>query len=273
MVASTNSEAYSQILYDVDDDLAVITLNRPERLNAWTYPMMGELFRAVAAANADPRIGAIVLTGAGRGFCAGADVQAVFKAQADGADTKTARAEAPAERVDGTDWVSVVRNAKPIVAAVNGPAYGIGLTMVLPCDFIVASTDAKLSCAFIKMGIVPELASSTFLVRRCGWGAASDLMLSGRAVTAEEAMQLRLVDDVVPADALLAAAKARARSYGANSETALHFVKELLTQNACETDIAAVQRREGALLAKAFVSAEHREAIAAFTEKRAPRFR
>jgi enoyl-CoA hydratase/carnithine racemase len=256
--------AYSQITYEVDSDVAVIMLNRPERLNAWTYPMMGEMFHAVATANADPRIGAIVLSGTGRGFCAGADVKEVFES--------TNGSEAVAPRVAGTDWVSVVRTAKPMVAAVNGPAYGIGLTLVLPCDFIVASSAAKLSCAFIKMGIVPELASSTFLARRCGWGAASDLMLSGRAVDAAEALRLRLVDEVAEPDDLLITAKVRARSYGANSETALRFVKELLTQNACETNLAEVQRREGALLAEAFKSPEHREAIAAFNEKRAPKF-
>jgi enoyl-CoA hydratase/carnithine racemase len=267
MDQSNSPHGYSQITYESDGDVAVIMLNRPERLNAWTYPMMGEMFRAVAAANADPRIGAIVLSGTGRGFCAGADVQEVFSARTE------AEPEPTAPRVTGTDWVDVVRTAKPIVAAINGPAYGIGLTLVLPCDYIVASSVAKLSCAFIKMGIVPELASSTFLVRRCGWGTASDLMLSGRAVDASEALRLRLVDEVAEPDELLTAAKARARSYGENSETALRYVKELLTQNACETNLVEVQRREGALLAKAFKSPEHSEAISAFTEKRAPKFR
>jgi enoyl-CoA hydratase/carnithine racemase len=268
MEQASAAPVYSQITYEVDVDVAVIMLNRPERLNAWTYPMMGEMFHAVATANADPRVGAIVLSGTGRGFCAGADVKEVFES------TTPSETAAPATpRVAGTDWVSVVRSAKPMVAAINGPAYGIGLTLALPCDFIVASSVAKLSCAFIKMGIVPELASSTFLARRCGWGAASDLMLSGRAVDANEALRLRLVDEVTEPDELLAAAKVRARSYGANSETALRFVKELLTQNACETDLAEVQRREGALLAEAFKSPGHREAIAAFTEKRAPKFR
>jgi enoyl-CoA hydratase/carnithine racemase len=229
MDQSQTSGAYSQITYEVDGDLAVIMLNRPERLNAWTYPMMGEMFRAVATANADASVGAIVLSGTGRGFCAGADVNEVF---ASGSDSDASRAT--------TSWRQVSRNC-PV----------------------------RLS----RWGSFPNWHRQRFLARRCGWGAASDLMLSGRAVDAAEAFRLRLVDEIAEPEELLAAAKVRARSYAANSETALRFVKELLTQNACETDLVEVQRREGALLAKAFKSPEHSEAIAAFTEKRAPKFR
>ena len=256
--------AYTQITYDTDGDVGVLTLNRPAKLNAWTHTMSEELIEAISAANADPAIGALVMTGAGRGFCAGADVSAVFQARADGDESSV--------KPRG-NWVQTVRTCKPIVAAVNGATYGIGLTMILPFDNIVASSEAKLSCAFIKMGIVPELGSSTFLVRRAGWGVASDLMLSGRAVDADEALRIGLVDVVVEPDALLDAAKARARTYGANSDTALRYVKELLTLNAVETDISLVQQREGELLAKAFESPEHKEAITAFQEKRAPKFR
>jgi enoyl-CoA hydratase/carnithine racemase len=257
------TDTYEQIRTRVDGDVLIVTLHRPEKLNAWTYVMQGELVDAITKANHDPAIGAIVITGEGRGFCAGADMSAVFQA----------RGSEGATRGLGTDWISFVRQSKPVVGAINGPAYGVGLTLVLPVDFLVMSADAKLSCAFIKMGIVPELASSTFLVRRAGWGAASDLMLSGRAIDAAEARELRVVDEVVAAADLLDAAIVRARSYAANSATALRFVKQLLTENACETDLSLVQKRETTLLAQAFESPEHKEAVAAFLEKRPPKFR
>ena len=170
-------------------------------------------------------------------------------------------------------WVKTVREAKPMVAAINGASIGVGLTQVLPMDFIVASDQAKLSCRFIKMGLVPELASSHFLVARCGFGAASELMLSGKTVTADEALQVRLVDRVVPHDALLAEAKAVARSMGENPQSALAMVKDLITQNMDEADIDLVQSREMASLLQCYESPEHKEAIAAFVEKRDPDFR
>ena len=205
--------SYETILTDVQDGVLVLTLNRPERLNAWTYQMGAELSAAVAAANEDDSIGAMVVTGAGRGFCAGADIEAVFKAQADG------------ENVRGDnqprDWVAEVRAAKPMVAAINGAAIGVGLTQVLPMDYLIAADNAKLSVRFVKMGLVPELASSRFLFARTGFGQASELMLSGRTVTGEEALALGLVDQVTAADALLPTAIEVARGMGENPQAAL----------------------------------------------------
>ena len=170
-------------------------------------------------------------------------------------------------------WVDLVRGSKPMVAAVNGAAVGIGLTMVLPMDFIVAAEGAKLSARFVKMGLVPELASSHYLVQRCGWGGASDLCLSGRLVEATEAQRMGLVDEVVAPDGLLDAAMARARSYGENPSPQLRMIKQLLSLNGTEPDTAVVQRRELAKLEEAYTSPEHKEAVAAFLEKRAPNFR
>ena len=257
---------YEQILREQRDDVVVLTLNRPEKLNAWTPRMSAELTDAIEQADADASVGAVVVTGAGRGFCAGADVSAVFDAQLSGDEP----AAAP---VRTRDWVELVRSTKPIVAAVNGPSIGVGLTMILPFDRIVVAESAKLSVRFVKMGLVPELASSSFLPQRCGIGVASDLMLSGRTVLGAEAAAIGLADEVTADDAVLDVAIERARSYGQNPAPQLRWIKQLLTQNAAETDPREVQRREIVALQLAYATPEHKEAVAAFLEKRPPVFR
>lgn len=257
---------YEQISSETRDGVVVLTLDRPERLNAWTPRMSAELIDAVEAADADPDVGAVVVTGAGRGFCAGADIEATFGAQLSGDEA----AAAPSGQ---RDWVEVVRSTKPILAAVNGPAVGLGLTLILPFDRIVASDQARFSLRFIKMGLVPELASSYYAPQRIGFAASSDLMLSGRMVEAAEARELGLVDELVAHDELVDATIERARSYAENPRPQLRWIKQLLTDNASESDTTAVQRREGELLARCYASPEHEEAVTAFVEKRPPRFR
>jgi enoyl-CoA hydratase/carnithine racemase len=258
---------YEQILQEQRDDIVLLTLNRPEKLNAWTPRMSAELVDAIEAADANASVGAVVVTGAGRGFCAGADVSAVFDAQLSG----EASSAPPPTRT--RDWVELVRSTKPIVAAVNGPAIGVGLTMILPFDRIVVAESAKLSVRFVKMGLVPELASSSILPQRCGFGAASDLMLSGRTVLGPEAVALGLADECVADDTVLDAAIERAASYAENPTPQLRWIKQLLAQNANEVDTREVQRREIAALQQAYETPEHKEAVAAFLEKRKPNFR
>ena len=257
---------YEQIRTERRGDVMLLLLNRPDRLNAWTPRMTAELTHAIEAADADAGIGAVVLSGEGRGFCAGADISAVFDAQLQGDD----QASVPQ---GGRDWIDLIRSTKPIVAAVNGPAIGMGLTMILSFDRIVVAEGAKLSIRFVKLGLVPELASSMFLPLRCGWGAASDLMLSGRTIQPEEALALGVVDEVVPPEQLLDVAIERARSYGANPTPQLRWIKQLLTQNVNETDTSAVQLREVRRVGQAYATPEHREAIAAYNERREPNFR
>ena len=267
--------SYEQIRYEQRDDLALITLDRPERLNAWTGRMGRELSDAFATANDERSVGAIVVTGEGRGFCAGADIQDAFKRDLDRADAKPADASANDDSKEPAlpDWVQLCRESKPLLAAVNGAAVGVGLTMILPFDQIIASDQAKLSCRFVKMGITPELASSHYLISRMGWGAASDLALTGRIVPADEALGLRLVDAVVPHDQLLDATFEKARQFSANPDPQLRMIKDLLTRNAVETDIDQIQRREIDALNTALATPEHREAVDAFLEKRDPKFR
>ena len=244
-----------------------ITMNRPERLNAWTYQMGAELQHAIEHGNDDANVDVFVLTGAGRGFCAGADIKDLFKNQADAGDDGSN--ERPAR-----DWVGLVRGAKPMIAAVNGAAVGVGLTQILPCDYIMASPDAKFSARFVKMGVVPELASSYYLVARAGFGLANRMMLTGETLGAVDAQRIGLVDELVAdADDLLPRAMQLAKQIGENPPRALGAVKALVTANMAEPDVKEVQKREMAALAEAYKSPEHHEAIAAFIEKRPPNFK
>ena len=229
------ADSYEQITSELRDRVLLLTLNRPEKLNAWTPRMMRELTDAITAANDDPSIGAIVVTGAGRGFCAGADMESVLA----GGDAGLGGVESSAG-----DWVGLCRSSKPLVAALNGAAIGVGITMVLPFDQIFAAKEAKISVRFVKLGIVPELASTHFLVARCGYGAASWLALSGDTILGEEAARLGLVDRVCEPSDLVDEAVAAAAVLAGNSSLAVRLIKNLLTENAAETDLTAAQARE-----------------------------
>ncbi len=263
---------YEQITVEDRGLVRIITRSRPEKLNAWTRRMSREMVDAIDDGNRSDAVGAFVFTGAGRGFCAGADIGGEFASGAS-ADNLDRRDDDDRNRGSDRDWVDLVRTSKPMVAAINGASVGVGLTLVLPMDQLVAGRSAKLSARFVRMGLVPELASSHFLVQRCGWGAASDLALSGRMASADEALALGLVDRVVDDADLLDTAIALAETYAANPPSAVRMIKELLTANGAEPDLAVVQRRESERLREAMRSPDHAEAIAAFMEKREPRFR
>ena len=265
--------SYHTIRYEARDEVALITLHRPERLNAWTPAMAAEQADAIRRANDDPAIGAIVMTGEGRGFCAGADMQDTFQTRIDGTDPGENTAAGQGGMPADLDWVKLVRQSKPLIAAVNGAAVGIGLTMILPFDVILASERAKFGMLFIKVGLVPELASTHFLVQRMGFGRASEMSLSGRIIGADEALAGGLVERVVAPDALLDGALALGRSIAANPPPQLLMTKQLFTENACATDLTAVQSRESELLRRCWETPEHKEAVQAFIEKRAPVFR
>jgi enoyl-CoA hydratase/carnithine racemase len=264
---------YQTITYERRDAVGVLTLNRPEKLNAWTPAMAVEQAHAIEAANADPQVGAIVMTGAGRGFCAGADMQDTFKARLDGKDPGDDTAGGVGGMPATLDWVGLLRRSKPIVAAVNGAAVGIGMTMVLPCDVILASDKAKFGMLFIKVGLVPELASTHFLVQRIGFGRASEMCLSGKLYGGAEAHAWGLADRLCAADELLPQALALAGEIAAHPDPQLRMIKELLSRNGSETDLGRVQRLESELLRECWKSAEHKEAVAAFLAKRPPKFR
>jgi enoyl-CoA hydratase/carnithine racemase len=264
---------YEQILYETRGEVALLTLNRPDRLNAWTPRMSVEQADAIERANADPAVGAIVMTGAGRGFCAGADVRDTFGERLEGRDPGDDTAGGQGGLPAGLDWVALLRRSKPIVAAVNGAAVGVGMTMVLPCDVIVASERARFGMFFVKMGLVPELASTYFLVQRMGFGRASEMCLSGRLYDAAEAHAAGLADHLAPHEAALERALEIARGFAANPDPQLRMIKELLSRNGSETDLGLVQRRETERLRECWKTPEHAEAVAAFLARRPPRFR
>jgi enoyl-CoA hydratase/carnithine racemase len=263
---------YDTILTEQRDEVLLITLNRPERLNAWTPHMAEELWDAMEMGNTDPGIGAMVMTGAGRGFCAGADMEDTFSVRIEGGDPGANTAEGQGGMPAGLDWVAYCRASKPLVAAINGAAVGVGITQVLPFDFIVASRTAKLGMGFIKVGLVPELASTHFLVQRMGFGRASEMALSGRLLMADEAFASGLVDRVVELEQLVDEAVAVAAMIGANAAPQLRMIKQLLTLNGSDTDLLAVQQRESEMLRECWKSPEHAEAVRAFIEKRPPSF-
>jgi enoyl-CoA hydratase/carnithine racemase len=263
---------YEQIRSERRGEVQLVTLTRPERLNAWTPQMAEELADAFALANDEPGVGAIVVTGAGRGFCAGADMEATFSVRIAGGDPGADTAGGDGGMPAGLDWVACCRGSKPLIAAVNGAAVGIGLTMILPFDVIMASDRARFGMLFIKVGLVPELASTHLLVQRVGFGAASELCLAGALWSAQDALAAGLVRQVVGAEDLIDEALALGATIAANPAPQLQMIKDLLTRNGAETDLGAVQRRESELLRECWKTPEHAEAVAAFIDKRAPHF-
>lgn len=208
--------AFSQIEYAVDDRVATITLNRPDKLNAFTRTMMAEIIEALDLADADDAVRAVIVTGAGRGFCAGADLAAGAETFSDGQLSDETDAEF---RRDGGGTVTLRMFAmnKPIIGAINGPAVGIGATMTLPMDIRLAGDRARFGFVFTRRGIVPEACSSWFLPRIVGISRAQEWTLTGRVFDAQEALDGGLVRSIHPADELLPAARALAAEIADNT--------------------------------------------------------
>jgi len=207
---------YEAITYAVTDRVLTVTLNRPDKLNAFTAQMCIELLDAFDQADADDDVRAVIITGAGRGFCAGADLST-------GADTfdnaSQGRADTLDTHRDGGGLVSlrIFESKKPIIAAINGPAVGVGITMTLPMDIRIASTAARMGFVFARRGIVPEACSSWFLSRVVGISKAAEWVYTGRVFGAEEALEARLVSKLVAPDQLLPTATAIAREIADNT--------------------------------------------------------
>ena len=257
--------AHEQILTSVRGRVGIITLNRPERLNAFTGVMQSEIQSQVREWNADDGIGAMVLTGAGRAFSAGADVGG-FEDFVSGE-----RRDAPARPAD-ISWVDLARESKPIVCALNGVAVGLGITLPLSCDVRLAAEDSRISFRFLRIGLTPEYGSTHFLVNLVGLGRALEYMLTGRFITAQEAKDAGFVNRVCPAETLLDDAVALAREIADNPDWHLAKVKRLIHENYMEKDLALVLRRESETLRAARFTNEHKEALTAFRERREPKF-
>ncbi len=259
--------AAEQILVEQRGRVGIIRLNRPEKLNAWTQQMAAEIQEQVVAWNHDPGIGAILMTGEGRAFCAGADVGGF----ANRARANSAGAGEPLRR-GGAPITHLLRESKPTVAAVNGYAVGVGLTMVLPFDVRIASTRAQFSIRFIKMGLIPELGSTRLLAQLVGLGNATEMCLTGRMVPADEALRMGLVTAVTEPEELFDTALAKAEEIANNPSGAVMMIKELLAKNPLDPDLEAVMERELIRDQIARRLPDHTEAVTAFVEKREPTF-
>jgi enoyl-CoA hydratase/carnithine racemase len=259
---------YEQIRSERRGEVQLVTLNRPDRLNAWTPRMAEELADAFTVANRDADVGAIVVTGEGRGFCAGADMEATFSVRIAGGDPGANTADGQGGMPAGLDWVQLCRDSKPLIAAVNGAAVGIGMTMILPFDVLLAAEPARFGMFFIKVGLVPELASTHLLVQRIGFGNASEMCLSGRLWSSSEALDAGLVQRVFASEYLIDEAIGLATTIAANPAPQLRMIKQLLTDNAAEGDLREVQRRESEMLRVCWATPEHAEAVAAFMKRK-----
>lgn len=257
------------LLVEVESDgCAVVTMHRPDRLNAINSAMFAELDRVLMALDADPAVRAIVLTGAGRGFCAGLDLE---QAAAIPAMSVT---EMYALQAAGARTLTRARDiATPVIAAVNGPASGGGLALALAADVRIASPEAVFNVAFVRLGLTGcDVGVSWLLPRVVGLGHASEMMLTGRRVHAEEAARIGLVNRVVAADQLLGAARETAALIAGNSPFGVALTKEGLQLAVDAPSLQAALAIENRNQVLASRTADMAEAISAFVERRPPRF-
>jgi len=275
--------AYQTIKYDVADQILTITLNRPDKLNAFNATMMTELIAAFDQADADDNVRAIIVTGEGRAFCAGADLSS-------GADTFDRDAKrGPVKRTasgdvdysdpnirDGGGQVTlrIFKCLKPVIAAVNGPAVGIGVTMQLPMDIRIASDNARFGFVFSQRGIVPEAASSWFLPRLVGISQALEWCYSGRVFPAQEALAGRLVSKVVPPDQLLPTAREIARSFiEKTAPVSVALIRQMMWRMLGADDPMEAHKVDSRGIYARGRSDDVKEGVMSFLEKRPAQFK
>ena len=278
-VTDTGQPAFREIRYEVADGTATMTLHRPDRLNAFTRTMAGELVAAFDLADADDAVRVVLLTGAGRGFCAGADLaggRATFAGrggtEAGGTEAGGTIAGVPR---DGGGIVSlrIAASRKPVIAAVNGPAVGVGATMTLPADIRIAADTAKFGFVFARRGLVPEAASSWFLPRVVGISQAMEWVATGRVFDAAEALAGRLVSRVVPAAELMPAARALADEIAANtSAVSVTLARRMLWSMLGEPTPWDAHRTDSRAISVLGRGPDVAEGVESFLEKRPPRF-
>jgi 2-(1,2-epoxy-1,2-dihydrophenyl)acetyl-CoA isomerase len=260
---------YKCLLYGVEDRIATLTLNRPERLNALGDSLRDDLYDAVTKSAANPNVGVLVITGAGRGFCSGGDVKAMSEREQSGAAPPPGERWAPLrDRI-----ILAMRDCpKPVIAAVNGAAAGAGMNLALACDMRIASTAAKFSQAFVKRGLTPDWGGSWFLPRIVGTAKASELIFTGDTIDAAEALRLGIVNAVVAPEELMAEAYKLARKIAAGPAVAIQLAKRAIHHNQ-DVDLRAGLEFETFAQGICRDTDDAREGVKAFIEKRAPVFR
>lgn len=263
---------FQDIRYEVADHVLTLTLDRPDRLNAWTRGMQEELVEAFDRADADDDVRAIVVTGAGRGFCAGADLEqggATFDANKRAVDTSEVTADGVPRDGGGRFTLRVFECTKPVIAAINGPAVGVGATMTLPMDVRLASSSARIGFVFARRGIVTEAASSWFLPRVVGISRAMEWVATGRVFDADEALAGGLVRSVHAPGDLLPAAYALAAEIVENAApVSVALSRRLMWRMLGEGHPMAAHRADSRGMFHRGQSDDAREGIAAFLEKR-----
>ncbi len=258
--------SYETILLDVKDQVATITLNRPDRMNAWTARMAAELSDALHECNVRDDVRAVVLTGAGRAFCAGADLGR-------GGETFRGRERRREPAAEQPKPIFPWQIDKPVIAAINGHAIGVGLTYPMMCDMRIAAEDAKLQFAFVRRGVIPELASHAIVARVAGFSNAADLLLSGRIIRGSEAAELGLVSKALPRDEVLPAALERARDIAVNAAPMSVAISKRLLWEGVALSVPEMRRREDPLFAWVGGQADAREGVVSFLEKRPPEWK
>src|SRR6266536_479986 len=259
---------YECLLYEVKDGIATLTLNRPDRLNALGGSLRADLHDAVTRSAADPDVRVMVITGAGKGFCAGGDVKAMSEAKAGQRERPLGEKIAPGR--DRT--LLAMREApQPIIAAVNGAAAGAGMNLALGCDIRIASTEAKFAQAFVKRGLHPDWGGTYFLPRLVGMAKACEMIFPGDLIDAAEALRLGLVSAVYPPENLLPAAYDLALRIAAGPPIAIRLARRALYHNQA-ADLREALEFETFAQNVCAETADAREGIRAFVEKRAPRF-
>jgi enoyl-CoA hydratase/carnithine racemase len=257
---------FTDLLYEVEDSVATITLNRPDRLNAISGPMLESISAALKAADADTGVRVIVITGAGRGFCAGLDLKDLIGGTGIGANGGGGLAT---QRFDLNSAPPIVlhNTDKPVICALNGPAAGYGMDLALGADIRIASTEAKLAAVFTKRGILPESGGSWLLPRMLGWAKAAEVAFTGRTLGAEESLELGLVNQVVEHDQLMSTTRDLAAEISANAPLAVQATKRMMRLGLDETFEANVHHVFLQLL-PLFGSEDFKEGVQAFIQKR-----
>lgn len=280
---------FEQITLDVDDGIATLTLNRPDKLNAFTARMMHEVIAAFDQTDADDDVRAVIVTGAGRGFCAGADLSSGtdtfnYEARDEAPDTEATvaqgeRSKLPDDELErirdggGRTTLRIFESLKPVIGAINGPAVGVGVTMTLPMDIRLASTTAKIGFVFARRGLVPEAASSWFLPRLVGISQALEWTYTGRVFPAQEALDGGLIRSLHEPDDLLPAANALAREIADNtSAVSITATRQLLWRMLGADQPMEAHKIDSRLIWQLGKGADVQEGVASFLEKRAPEF-
>ena len=268
---------FQTLLYSVEDSIATITLNRPEKLNAFTAQMRDDIVAAFDATDADDAVRVVIVTGAGRAFCAGADLSVGGKTFDYAARGESARDKFKVGDVyrdgGGITTLRMFKSLKPVIGAINGPAVGIGMTMQMPMDIRMASTDARFGFVFARRGITPEAASSWFLSRLVGMQTALEWCFTGRVFGAQEALERGLVRSLhAPAD-LLPAARALAREIADNTApVSIALTRQMLWHMAGQAHPMDAHRVDSRAIQSRGQSADAREGVSSFLEKRVPAY-